>query len=112
MKKLVYLLLLICLNSVAQHQSKLKVEVDNIEHILYVKQELVYNNKSNQTLNFIVLNNWNNAYSGKETPLAKRFSDEFIRSFHVAPNSDRGATLDIKITNENKQNLEFNFNYI
>ena len=108
MKKLVYLLLLICLNTLAQHQSKLKVEVDNIEHVLYVKQELVYNNQSNQTLIFIALNNWNNAYSNKNTPLAKRFSDEFIRSFHVAPNSDRGTTLDIKITNENKQNLEFN----
>ena len=108
MKKIVHLLLLICLNTLAQHQSKLKVEVDNIEHILYVKQELVYNNQSNQTLNFIALNNWNNAYYGKETPLAKRFSDEFIRSFHIAPNSDRGATLEIKISNENKQNLEFN----
>ena len=30
------------------------------------------------------MNDWNNAFSDKNTPLARRFSDEFYRGFHVS----------------------------
>jgi hypothetical protein len=35
------------------------------------------------TFSTIVLNDWNNAYANVNTPLAKRFSDEFYRGFHL-----------------------------
>jgi hypothetical protein len=35
-------------------------------------------------LTSLVLNDWNNAYSDVNTPLARRFSDEFYRGFHLA----------------------------
>ena len=62
----------------------MNVKVDVAKKLLYVKHTLIYNNISNDTLKHIVLNDWNNAFSSKSSPLAKRFSDEFSRAFHLA----------------------------
>jgi hypothetical protein len=43
------------------------------------------------------LNDWNNAYSDVNTPLARRFSDEFYRGFHLAKEEERGSTTNITI---------------
>ena len=56
---------------------------------LTVLQEIDYFNASDDTLTSIVLNDWNNAYSSKTSPLAKRFSDEFYRGFHLAKEEER-----------------------
>lgn len=66
---------------------------------LTIEQEIVFFNQSEDTLTSIVLNDWNNAYSSKTTPLAKRFSDEFYRGFHVAKNDERGSTNNLNIAN-------------
>jgi hypothetical protein len=69
---------------------------------LTVDQELVFINQSQDTLTSIVLNDWNNAYSSKSSPLAKRFSDEFYRGFHLAKEHERGSTNNLIITNPEK----------
>jgi len=71
------LLVLTSISSFAQHQSKMIVELVPTTHTLRVQQEITFNNQTNDSLNSIILNDWNNAYSDKNTPLAKRFSDEF-----------------------------------
>lgn len=76
----------------AQHQSKMFVVLDVKTAALSVKQELTYFNDSEDTLNTIVLNDWNNAYSDKNSLLGKRFSDEFVRSFHFSKEKERGHT--------------------
>ena len=76
----------------AQHQSKLVVAINHENHSLNINQELTYFNQSKDTLNSIVLNDWNNAYSNNKTPLGKRFSDEFLRSFNFASEKERGST--------------------
>ena len=76
----------------AQHSSKFTVELDDEKHILNVRQELNYINNSDDILEVIVLNDWNNAYSSQSTPLARRFSDEFVRNFHLAKHEERGQT--------------------
>lgn len=86
----------------AQHHSKMIVEVDSEKKILMVNQQLTFYNQSNDTLTNIVLNDWTNGYSDKNTPLAKRFSDEFERSFHLASENERGKTQNIIISDENK----------
>jgi hypothetical protein len=56
------------------------VEVNAANKTLNIQQELTYFNQSNDTL--LILNDWNNnAYSDVNTPLARRFSDEFYRGF-------------------------------
>ena len=97
----------------AQHHSQMVVEVDSEKKILTVLQELTFYNQTNDTITNIVLNDWNNAYSGKNTPLANRFSDEFERGFHLAKESERGATANIIIIDQNKSFLtwERDINY-
>nr|WP_121314674.1 aminopeptidase [Flavobacterium sp. 102] len=77
------------------------VEVNSETKILNVIQELTFHNQSNDTLSFIVLNDWNNAYRDKNTPLAGRFSDEFERSFHLAQDKERGQTDNITVIDQN-----------
>lgn len=76
----------------AQHFNRIFVEADTEKKILQVKQEITYYNQTADTLTSIVLNDWNNAYSAKDTPLAKRFSDEYVRAFHLASDDERGNT--------------------
>jgi hypothetical protein len=91
----------------AQHRSVMDVTVDNAKKILHVKQELTFFNSSTDTLHSIVLNDWNHSYSDKNTPLAKRFSDEFVRSFHLAKEEERGKTDIVSIVNPVHGNFDW-----
>ena len=108
MKKITYILFIFSVHCFAQHHSKLIVEVNNEKKTLNVYQELTYFNQTNDTLSSIVLNDWNNAYSDKNTPLGKRFSDEFVRSFHLASEKERGNTNTITIIDDSKSLLSWN----
>ena len=83
----------------------MNIFLDNEKRILTVIQEITYFNKSIDTLNSIILNDWNNAYSDKNSLLGKRFSDEFIRSFHIANDADRGKTRILNVLDENKTSI-------
>jgi hypothetical protein len=89
----------------AQHHSKMDVEVNIELKTLTVIQDIEFFNQSEDTLTSIVLNDWNNAYSSKTTPLAKRFSDEFYRGFHLAAEKERGSTNNLKISTIDKSTL-------
>ncbi len=89
----------------AQHHSKMNVNIDNEKKELTVNQELIFFNQTDDTLSNIVLNDWMNGYSSKNTPLAARFSDEFERGFHLAKEKERGRTSNISIVDENKTSL-------
>ncbi|MFT6638673.1 MAG: hypothetical protein ACJAYP_001259 [Flavobacterium sp.] len=86
----------------AQHSSEFKIRINSKENKIDVQQNLIYFNSSKDTLYSIVLNDWNHSFSSKNTHLADRFSDEFIRSFHLAKNEDRGFT-------DLKSIIDFNF---
>ncbi|WP_296145558.1 aminopeptidase [uncultured Flavobacterium sp.] len=77
------------------------------EKSVFVLQEITFYNQSGDTLSSIVLNDWNNAYSDKNTPLADRFSDEFVRSFHLADDSERGKTENITILDQEDSFLKW-----
>ncbi|TGD59912.1 aminopeptidase [Flavobacterium humi] len=68
------------------------VVLDTVARSLQVGQSIRFTNTSNVPISKIVLNDWNNAYSDKYSRLGKRFSDEFVRSFHLASESERGRT--------------------
>ena len=99
--RLLFLTAFICTSLNAQHKSSLHAEVNYETQVIKVKQEIIYYNQTADTLNDFILNDWNNAYSAKDTPLARRFSDEFIRSFHLAKEKDRGNTTIQTITDQN-----------
>lgn len=76
----------------AQHKTVINATINAEERIISVQQELTYTNTSADTLNHIILNDWSNAYSAKTTPMARRFTDEFVKAFHLAKDDERGST--------------------
>lgn len=107
MKKYTLILFIFSFVAFAQHHSKMNVELDIEKKTLNIYQELTFNNQTNDTLKTLVLNDWNHAYSDKNTPLARRFSDEFVRSFHLAAEKERGSTNNITFIDENKSILSW-----
>ena len=95
-----------------QHHSKMIVEVNTYAHVLNVLQEITYFNQSTDSLSTIVLNDWNNAYSNVNSPLARRFSDEFYRGFHLAKEEERGSTNNLTIIDQNKLFLSWERNTV
>ncbi len=91
----------------AQHEIQAQVLLDPAIHRLTVHQQLTYFNQSNDTLKKLIINDWNNAYSSKSSLLAKRFSDEFVRSFHFARAKELGATSVDKIATASNQTLNW-----
>ncbi|EIA07183.1 hypothetical protein [Flavobacterium frigoris] len=78
------------------------VEVNSDTNTLNIQQEITFFNESDDYLSSIVLNDWNNAYSNVNSALAKRFSDEFYRGFHLAKEEERGSTTNLTIIDDNK----------
>lgn len=102
-----FLVLLHSVKQYAQHQSKMEVAVNLELKTLNIKQDITYFNTSNDSLISIVLNDWNNAFSDKNTPLARRFSDEFYRGFHLAKTAERGTTTILNLTDSDNAALEW-----
>ena len=83
--------------SFAQHHSKINMEVNLATKTLNIQQEITFFNQSEDSLKVIVLNDWMHAFSSRNTALAKRFSDEFYREFHLASEKERGSTNNLTI---------------
>lgn len=92
---------------VAQHTIEIKAKVNIDSKIIQINQEITYNNISNDTLHFLILNDWNNAFSSKNSALAKRFSDEFKRGFHLANEEEKGYTKIISFIDEDSNFLDY-----
>lgn len=84
-----------------------QLEVDT--KTITINQQITYKNTSNDTLKTIYLNDWNNAYSTKKTPLAKRFEQEFSTKFHLAKSGQRGYTVVTSMFSHQKDSLSFNY---
>ena len=92
-----FFVLLASIKPYAQHRSQIFAEVNHDTNTLNIKQEIHFVNNSTDTLSTLVLNDWNNAYANVNTPLARRFSDEFYRGFHLSNEEERGSTKNITI---------------
>ncbi len=99
----VIIFLLISNHIGAQNSIRINATLDPESHVISTKQELTYHNTSKDTLTSIYLNDWMNAYSQKNTPLAIRFAEEFKKSLHLAKEKDRGYTTIFEL-NDNKNN--------
>lgn len=90
-----------------QNQIDIDAKFDIPNKTISIKQHIRYQNTSNDTLQTIYLNDWNNAYSSKKTPLAERFAEEFSTKFHFAKSDERGYTVITSLINELKDTLTF-----
>jgi hypothetical protein len=103
----IYFVLLFPAKQFAQHHCKMVVAYNKANKTLDIKQEITFFNESADTLTSIFFNDWNNAYSDKDTPLARRFSDEFYRGFHLANQEERGSTINLIINDSLNSFLPF-----
>jgi hypothetical protein len=72
-----------------------------------IQQEFTYVNDSPDTLSELFFNDWANAYSDKTTALAKRFSEEFRKSLHLAKDEDRGVTNILGVVDDQYRNVSW-----
>ena len=108
LKNIIFILVLFTsLKHFGQHNSHIVAEVNTSRKTVTIQQEIVFFNQSEDTLTSIVLNDWMNAYSSKTSPLAKRFSDEFYRGFHLAKDEERGSTNNLTISSIKKAPLSW-----
>jgi hypothetical protein len=107
--KLLYLLVFVLTQFSAVSQNKIDINAvfDVEKNQIQITQSIEYKNTTKDTLNTIYLNDWSNSYSTKNTPLANRFSEEYIDKFHFTKNGDRGYTAITALTNNNNTNLIF-----
>ncbi|MFL9844492.1 gluzincin family metallopeptidase [Flavobacterium rhizosphaerae] len=100
-KRLLFLFSLFTILVQAQHHNRIMADVDYASKTITVRQDITYFNQTEDTLSKIILNDWVNAYSSKTSPLARRFSDEFVKSFHLAKDEDRGSTTIANVVDQN-----------
>ncbi len=97
MNRLIIFCLLLCSHSTysqtywQQHVStKIEVQLDDKKHMLHAYEEMVYTNNSPDTLKFIFIHLWPNAYKNDYTPFAKQKELNGNTEFYYSKKEDRG----------------------
>lgn len=62
------------------------------EKAIEISQILKFENTSDSTWTATYLTDWAHSFSSKQTPLAKRFDENYDKKFHLAKEKDRGRT--------------------
>lgn len=101
------LLIVLSLNVWGQHKNEIVATLDGETQQIRIRQHFTYVNHSDKGLATLYFNDWNHAYSNKNTALAKRFAEEFNRGLHLAKDKERGHTTIKTIVNENYAGLDW-----
>ncbi|MFG6687431.1 metalloprotease [Mariniflexile sp. HNIBRBA6329] len=96
----------VCYAGFGQNKIDLKAVFDIENKQIRISQTIRYENTTQDELQTIYLNDWNNSYSTKKTPLAQRLADEYKNVFHLAKNEERGYSV-ITSIKENGEALIF-----
>ncbi len=62
------------------------------KNIVEIQQNITFFNKSKDTLQNIFLHNWANSFQNNETPLGKRFLEDYKKDFYFSKEKNRGNT--------------------
>jgi len=108
--KLRLLLIFLCFTcgiASGQNRIDLKAVFNVSDKTIGIAEEITYKNVTNDTLGVIYFNDWANSYSTKNTPLAKRFAEEYDSKFHFAKSEERGYTNITSIKDHLKNDLDY-----
>ena len=99
-----FILFIFCIQkSISQNNSiDINATLNVLTNEIDITQKTVFYNKSNVVFNEIYFHNWANAYKDKNTPLAKRFVENYKKSFHFASDKNRGNTNIYSLSVSNK----------
>ncbi|WP_422089220.1 hypothetical protein [Tenacibaculum ovolyticum] len=80
-----------CYSLTAQKNTiEIKAKLDDKNNLLLVQQKTVFYNNSTINLNSIFLHNWANSYKNNDTPLGRRFIEDYNKKFYFTEKKDRG----------------------
>ena len=91
----------------SQHQIKVNAKVDPISNEITIEQQIIYRNNASTSIEIIYLNDWVSSYSTSDTPLVKKFLNEFNTQLYVAKEKDRGRTKIESITTAEGDPVKF-----
>mgnify|MGYP001174820192 CR=1 FL=1 len=74
---------------------------------LEISQHIRFINTEKRELVSIYLNDWNNAFSSKNSALARRFAEDYKRRFHFAKDHERGHTYIHEVTDSQGDSLNW-----
>lgn len=97
-----FIFILLWFTGFSQNKIDIKAVFDVENKQIKITQNIRYQNTSNDVLSTIYLNDWNNSYATKKTPLAIRIADEYINDFHLAKSKDRGFSVITSIQQDGK----------
>lgn len=78
--------------------TKIDVQLDDNNHMLQAYEELVYTNNSPDTLKYIYIHLWANAYKNDYTPFAKQKELNKNSDFYYSKKEDRGYIDSLQFT--------------
>ncbi len=97
-------IILYCFKIVAQENSvEIKAKLDIDKDVIHILQKTTFYNHSSSNLDYIFLHNWANSYKNDNTPLAKRFIEDYRKTFHFSKDKDRGYSKIRNLTVNFKQ---------
>ncbi len=105
MKQLFFIFLIFITNSsIAQSgwkqrvDTRIDVRLDDRKHMLHAFEEMTYTNNSPDTLRFIYIHLWPNAYKNDHTPMARQMDVNKNTNFYYAKPKDRGYIDSLQFT--------------
>lgn len=90
-----------------QHSNEIRAILNDDTKEVEIRQNFTYVNSSDDGLSALYFNDWNHAYSNKNTALAKRFAERFKRSLHLAKDKERGYTNLVSIVDREYAGLDW-----
>ena len=91
---LVLSLFLFCISNTINAQNDITISAQFYpdQNKVQITQKITIKNTTNKALDSVFLYDWNNAYSSKDTELAKRFAEEYSTKLHFSKEKERGYT--------------------
>lgn len=82
----------------------------NIEsNTILIKQKITYYNNSNSSLSQLYFNDWGSSFSNPDSPLSKRFVEEYDGSLLNPRKKNRGFTTIHSVENEKQKALSYSY---
>lgn len=103
-----FLILLLSLDFSFSQTNKISSNIllKDSTHVFEIQQKITFYNTSYQSFKKIYLHNWANSFLNNETPLGKRFIEDYKKDFYFSENTEKGYSK-IKNLSVNYQPVVF-----
>lgn len=93
-----------CVHLLAQENSiEIKARLDVNDDLIHIDQKIIYFNTSTSSISELYLHNWGNSFTDNNTPLAKRFIEDYKNDFYFSKDQDKGFSYIKNVTVNNKR---------